>query len=347
MLYFIRFNISDSEGNSEMRGEFIGVSQELFSEIFQPLEELDEVDNSLFLDLFRDSIPKPVEPHDPVPLDLNEDGEIFLPGDLEADAAYKTEFSRYQQRLEAYTDASSQEDLAWNYFQEFIVDPATTEAQIVNFLEDAFEVLQESGGDELSNDYYRKIERFLEKYSLRYDLRRPFSLHPTLPGLFARLIRDLKEVTSQDAALSALMHDFEEAVRDLKSDRTPRKIKQCLAAQFNLLEALLSQAPGVVAYNDAAEIHNQTASRRQQRKLANTFGAMCDKAGVWPHDDVLKSAKALYGFGSDYPGIRHGGTSRNAKREIDMRDLIAMSITLAGFTPYFSASLNAEKIFAD
>jgi hypothetical protein len=103
----------------------------------------------------------------------------------------------------------------------------------------------------------------------------------------------------------------------------------------------------VMAYNEATEIYNQTAPRRQQRRPANTFGAMCDKAAVWPHDDVLKSVKALYGFGSDYPGIRHGGTPANQLREVDMRDMVAMTVALAGFTPYFSDLLNADKVYSD
>ena len=54
------------------------------------------------------------------------------------------------------------------------------------------------------------------------EQRRPFSLHPTLPGVFARLMRDLRQITSQDAALSALMHDFEECVHAVLH-RRPRR----------------------------------------------------------------------------------------------------------------------------
>ena len=55
--------------------------------------------------------------------------------------------------------------------------------------------------------------------------------------------------------------------------------------------------------------------------------------------------KNLYGFASDYPGIRHGGTPANALRAIEMRDLIAMSILLAGFTPYLSDQFNADVVY--
>ena len=55
--------------------------------------------------------------------------------------------------------------------------------------------------------------------------------------------------------------------------------------------------------------------------------------------------KDLYGFASDYPGIRHGGTPANALRAVDMRDMVAMSILLAGFTPYLSSALDADIVY--
>ena len=62
--------------------------------------------------------------------------------------------------------------------------------------------------------------------------------------------------------------------------------------------------------------------------------------------EKLKAAmKDLYGFTSDYPGIRHGGTPANALRAVDMRDLVAMLILLAGFTPYLSNSLDADLMY--
>jgi hypothetical protein len=309
-----------------MRGEFLGVQDQIFVEIFQPVEAQDDVDGSLFLDLFRDSIPQPVAPIDPVPLELNEDSEIFLPGDIEADATYKAAFTRFQERLEAYTDASSREDQAWTYFQGFFVDQDTAETEIVKALEDAFDVLQEYGGDELSNEYYLTTERFLEKYSLRYDLRRPFSLHPTLPGIFAKLIRDLKAVSLNDANMAERLQDFEEALRDLKIDQTSRRIRICIQAQMNLLEAVTCRHP--------------------QAEGQATLGDMCKSLDTWPHKAVSGSLSSLYGFSSDFSGVRHGKASKGVKREIDMRDLVSMSVILAGFVPYLTEEIDSEAIYA-
>ena len=39
------------------------------------------------------------------------------------------------------------------------------------------------------------------------------------------------------------------------------------------------------------------------------------------------------------------GTPASAIRTIDMRDMVAMSILLAGFTPYLTDQLNADNVY--
>jgi hypothetical protein len=72
---------------------------------------------------------------------------------------------------------------------------------------------------------------------------------------------------------------------------------------------------------------------------------MCDQLGSWPHATIKESLKKLYGFASDYPGIRHGRSTKGALRAIEMRDMVAMSVLLTGFTPYLESRLSPEMIF--
>ena len=147
---------------------------------------------------------------------------------------------------------------------------------------------------------------------------------PTLPGVFASLVRDLRVLASQDAHLDALMKEFENAVRDLRHDCSDGRIKTCIQKQVNLLEAIGRTVPGVTGA---------------------TLGAICNQVGTWPHEKLKEAMRDLYGFASDYPGIRHGGTPANALRAVDMRDMVAMSILLAGFTPYLSNGLDADVVY--
>jgi hypothetical protein len=142
--------------------------------------------------------------------------------------------------------------------------------------------------------------------------------------VFASLIRDLKTLTSQDANLDQVMKDYEDAVRDLRFGCTDGRIKTCIGKQFMLLEAIGAFDPSVTK---------------------NTLGDMCDQVTSWPHAAIKEALKKLYGFASDYPGIRHGSRARGSLRTIDMRDMVAMSILLAGFTPYLERRLSAEAIY--
>jgi hypothetical protein len=45
-------------------------------------------------------------------------------------------------------------------------------------------------------------------------------------------------------------------------------------------------------------------------------------------------------FASNYPGIRHG-----VIRDIEMRDMVVMSILLVGFAPYLTDQINADIIY--
>jgi hypothetical protein len=201
------------------------------------------------------------------------------------------------------------------------------ERALVGFVESVHGILEDferSNGDELSNRYFNLLERFIGKFSLRYDLRRPCTLCPTLPGVFASLVRDLRVLTSQDPHLDTLMKEFENAVRDLRHDCSDGRIKTCIQKQVNLLEAIGRTAPGVTG---------------------TTLGAICNQLGTWPHEKLKTAMKDLYHFASDYPGIRHGGTPASALRAVDMRDMVAMSILLTGFTPYLESRLSAAAIF--
>ena len=157
----------------------------------------------------------------------------------------------------------------------------TGERAMVTFLEAAHVAIDDLGGDELSNRYFNLLSNFIDKFSLRYDLRRPCVLCPTLPGLFASLVRDLHALASQDLHLNQLMKEYEDAVRDLRFGCTDGRIKTCIGKQFMVLEAIGGLDPAVTK---------------------NKLGDMCEQLNSWPHATIKDALKKLYGFASDYPG---------------------------------------------
>lgn len=273
-----------------MRGEVIGVWSETWREIWSKLAKHPDAPGDLFCELYRDL----------------------------ADA-FKTPLD-----VTALADIVDDPVQARKAFQNTKASAFRGEVALLGFFERAHNVVVDLGGDPLVNRYFLLIVAFLDKFSLRYDLRQPFSLNPTLPGVFACLIRDLRDATYQDATLHPLMVEFEDAIRDLKTGQSPGRIKTCIQKQVNLLEAIGQRCPGVTS---------------------NTLGAICDEVGTWPHNKLKDAMKKLYGFASDYPGIRHGGTTANSLRNIEMRDFVAVSILLAGFTPYLTNLINSDTIY--
>lgn len=282
-----------------MRGEFIGVWSETWREIWLPL-----IDQPLGVD--DEATPE----------------DIFCELYRELAKALKITPS-----IEALADVIDSPAQSREAFEHTHTESIAGERALVGFLEAVHSTLEEfenPGDDALTNGYFNLLAAFIEKFSLRYDLRRPCILCPTLPGVFASLVRDLRALTSVDPHLDALMKEFENAVRDLRHDCSDGRIKTCIQKQVNLVEAFGRSFPGVTG---------------------TTLGKICDQVGTWPHEKLKAAMKDLYAFASDYPGIRHGGTPASALRAVDMRDMVAMSILLTGFTPYLESRLSADAIF--
>jgi len=273
-----------------MRGEFIAVWSETPREIWDELVTAEGVPNDVFCELYRNLAPA----------------------------------LKVKPTIEALADILDNSIQSRDAFFAVKADDLTGERDLVAFLEKAHDVFEDFAGDLLSNRYFNLLSAFIDKFSLRYDLRRPCQLCPTLPGVFASLVRELRTLTAADAHLDASMKDFESAIRDLRADSSEGKIKTCIQKQINLLEALGQAYPGVTG---------------------TTLGAICDQVGTWPHEKLRTAMKNLYGFSCDYPGIRHGGRRASALRAMDMRDMVAVSILLTGFTPYLQNNLNALDVF--
>lgn len=273
-----------------MRGEFIGVWSETWREIWLPLIDHDGVPEDIFCELYRE-------------------------------LAWALKDKPSVEALADIIDSSAQSREA---FEKTGANDFVGERVLVAFLEAAHAALDELAGDELSNRYFNLLASFIEKFSLRYDLRRPCTLCPTLPGVFASLVRDLRTLASQDAHLDALIKEFENAVRDLRHDCSDGRIKTCIQKQVNLLEAIGRTTPGITE---------------------GELSGICNQVTTWPHSAIKASLKNLYGFACDYPGIRHGGNPAGALRAVDMRDMVAMSVLLAGFTPYLAAQLDADVVY--
>jgi hypothetical protein len=288
-----------------MLGELGQVWPSSWVEIWVPLLQHPEFGDDLARDLFREHVPEPKVAGSAA--DLSE-------GDL---LALSAAIRVYEERAADARKAKAALKRIW--FKR-----PTNEGAAIAFLESSYSILQEYGDGNYANEYFNRVDRFLKRYSLRYDLRRPLTLHPTLSGIFASLIKELRTMSLQDEHLSTLLTEFEHSVRDLKADLSQARIKTCLQKQFNLLEAIGRTYPGVTC---------------------QTLGDMCGQISSWTHATIRDALRRLYGFRSDYPGLGHAGNPAGVLRDLDARDIVAIGLVLAGFVPYLSERLNSRVVY--
>ncbi|NQY82058.1 MAG: hypothetical protein HRT36_03250 [Alphaproteobacteria bacterium] len=273
-----------------MHGKIVGVWSEMRREIWTKLARRKDAPKDLFCELYR-----------------------------ELAGAFHT-------ALDVNTLAEIIDDSKWarSAFLRTKAEELRCEIAGIEFLEHAHQIIVDFGVNKLVEKYFELIENFIEKYSLHYELRCPFTFHPTLPGIFAHLIRNLKKVTDCNPNLGMRMREFEHAIRGLRADQTPGHIMTCIQKQGNLLESIGQQLPNV---------------------NVSTLSEIYDEVKFWPHDKLKEAAKNLYGFTCNYPGIRHGGSPQNSLREIEMRDLVAVSVLLSGFIPYLTDLPDSKNIY--
>jgi len=222
--------------------------------------------------------------------------------------------------IEQLADVIDSSEQSTQAFQQTQAMQFSGEKALVRFFEDAFDVLEDID-EQLATQYFQLLGEFIQKYNLGYALRAPCALSPTLPGMFADLASALGRLAEASPHLSELHKAHEESLRDLRYGATEERLKSCISRQFMLLEAVASQTDQVTA---------------------NTLGGMCDQLTCWPHVTIREALKKLYGFASDYPGIRHAGNPESKLRSIDTRDLAAVSIVLMGYAQYLTSSLDTN-----
>jgi hypothetical protein len=277
-------------GDKVMRGELIHVWKDSWQGIWEPLYDQADSPDDMFCELFS-----------------------------ELSASLQSELS-----AEELADIIDNPVQSMDAFRCVRATDLAGEKALAKFFEQAHSILQEFGVEGLEERYFTLLDAFIAKYSLRYELRRPCSLHPTLPGIFANLVGELRSASAGDVHLATLMDELDDSFRDLHAGSTTGRIKTVIQKQFNLLEAMGRSCKGVT-----------------QTQL----GGICGQIGTWPHAALGGSLARLYGFASDYPGIRHAGNPEAQLREVDLRDLLAILVVLTGFTPYLRDEFDPSLVF--
>jgi hypothetical protein len=229
-----------------MNGELLPIWSRTWQEVWLRLSKSPMAPEDLFMELVGGLAPEPQQPPSPPQppaeaFDMN--GALIDPDALRARGEYEKALASYSEYRNKYETALNSELQARAFFRK-LLNEIDSEAKAINFLEAAYEVLEPYGDDGLMDRFRKLVNDFIVGFSLRYELRGQFSLHATIPGVFSKLISEVKRVAGADAHLNGLLSEFEEAFADLKTNRTQARMKTCFQKQFNLLEGLGSEMPG-------------------------------------------------------------------------------------------------------
>lgn len=106
-------------------------------------------------------------------------------------------------------------------------------------------------------------------------------------------------------------------------ERGRLELDPCFIKQLNLLETLAGKKPTVTE---------------------DTLGKTCGRINTWPVATVREAAKKVYGSRA-YPGLGHGAQGGGALREIECRDLVALSVMMTALTPYLAHRIDSGIVY--
>jgi hypothetical protein len=197
-----------------------------------------------------------------------------------------------------------------------------SESAIVHFLEEAHDVIADYEIPGIEDRYRCLLRDALRKFNLRYRLDEPFILRFLLPGSFTNLYNELHRLNAGNGHLTSLLTDFEKAFDRYARTQDPTDLKTCIGNASKYAEGLAVATCG----------------------KPGSLGHLCKEIKDWPHGAVQAALSNLYGFCSDYPGIRHAGNPASVRRELATRDLTLASLLLLSFCGYLSPALDEQAI---
>lgn len=209
--------------------------------------------------------------------------------------------------------------------QRFIALKGTdfaSESAIVRFLEEAHNVIADYDLPGFEDFYRRLLRDAVRKFNLRYRLDEPFTLRFLLPGSFSNLYAELHRLNTGNGHLADLLTDFEKAFDRCARTQDPTDLRTCINNASKYVEGLAGATCG----------------------KAGTLGDLCKEIKDWPHGAVQAALGNLYGFCSNYPGIRHAGNPAGVRRDLATRDMTLASLLLLSFSGYLSPSVDERAV---
>ena len=219
-------------------------------------------------------------------------------------------------------EARNDPDEARQHFLALKGTDFASESAIVRFLEEAHDVIADYDVSGFEDFYRRLLRDAVRKFNLRYRLDEPFTLRFLLPGSFNNLYAELHRLNTGNGHLTGLLSDFEKAFDRYARTQDPTDLRTCINNASKYVEGLAGATCG----------------------KADTLGDLCKDIKDWPHGALQAALSNLYGFCSNYPGIRHAGNPVGVRRDLATRDMTLASLLLLSFSGYLSPSVDERAV---
>jgi hypothetical protein len=254
----------------------------------------------------------------------SQDIYIALYIELEKALKYRLKTSKDDKHHRIFFETSNDPAKARTFIKELESQELAGDPELVIFFKNAYDVFSETDYNELCVEFVRLLDEFINCHNLRYKLQySPFKLQPHLPGVFAALFTEIIESAEKEKHLKGLMNDFEHSFYTVSSSHNETDMKTCISKACMLVEGLGSIHPD---------------------SKGSTLSEICQSIECWPHSALREAVKKIYGFCSDYPGIRHAGNSKGQIRELELKDSIIVPLMLLTAAGYFMKWENISEV---
>lgn len=251
--------------------------------------------------------------------------DIYLALYVELEKTLKHRFktSNNDDEHRIYFETSTDPSKARVFIKELKGEDIAGDPTLVKFFQNAYDVFTEYS-EELCSEFVQLLDEFMRCHNLRYTLQHsPFKLQPHLPGVFASLFAEISEAAAGDSHLLELMKEFEYSFYLLSRSHNTADMKTCIAKASMFVEGI---------------------GRAHPNSRGATLGDICDSIPCWPHNALRDAVKKVYGFCSDYPGIRHSGNVHGRIRDLEVKDSIIVPLMLLLAAGYFLTLQNVAEV---
>jgi len=280
-----------------MRGSVRQAWTFTWGDIWAPLAAHDDAPSDLFMELYPELL------------------NAFKPTQT---AAVSSDDPHAKSLIEEQTggvfDVANDPQLAIKRFSQVEPNAFASEQSLIRFLREAYPIIDDFGSAALTDEYARLLGAFFVRYNLRFRVICPFEIVPEVAALFQVLVEEIGARAGTNPHLSKLGNHLQSAYAALSRDGAVEEVGLCIHRACNYVEGIAGAVDGM--------------------RPGTPLGALAKNLDVWPHATVGEALSKLYGFCSDYPGIRHSGNPEGQLRELNLNDALVIPMLLVAFSGY-------------